>query len=138
MRSSRRKKEKRIDLSIWVVQAILSGILLMAGIMKILMDTENLGQTIPWALQIPAFLVKLIGLLEVLVAVGIILPSLLRYRPEWARYAALTLVVMMVTAIVYHIVKAEYMAIPGNVIYGVLAAYVAWGRWKRAPISPKA
>jgi uncharacterized membrane protein YphA (DoxX/SURF4 family) len=126
-----------MDLSIWVIQAILSGIFLMSGIMKILMQQENLGQAIPWALQIPSFLVKLIGLVEVLVAVGIILPSLLRYRPKWAAYAAMALVVMMLGAVVYHVVKQEYMAIPGKVIYALLAGFVAWGRWKRIPITPK-
>jgi putative oxidoreductase len=47
-------------------------------------------------------------------------------------------VLIMVIAFVFHVVRGEYSLLPWNVVLGGPALFVAWGRWKKAPIAPRA
>lgn len=133
---SRRKRERNIKLSIWVVQSLLAGIFMMAGFMKTTLPIDSLGQSHPWANQVPDLLVRFIGVVELLGGIGLLLPAMLRYRPEWSNYSAMGLVLLMVVAMVYHLVKAEYGAVPTNIILASFGIYVLWGRYKKDPITP--
>ena len=69
-------------------------------------------------------------------AVGVVLPALTRVQPKLTPLAAAGLVVVMVLAMANHIMAGEFMIVP-NLVLGGLAAFVAWGRFKRAPIAPR-
>lgn len=137
MRSARRRKARRWSIAIWGVQAMLSAIFLMQGLMKLILPSDQLGLTMPWVSLAPSWLVLSIGFAEVVVASLLILPALLRYRPELGIYAAWALIGFMVVAVTYHAFKEEYAAIPNNVVAMVLTGFVLWGRLRKDPIRPK-
>lgn len=74
-------------------------------------------------------MVKLIGALEILAAIGLILPAVLDIVPVLVPLAALGLVLMMVGAVVVHVRRKEVPAMAPSVVLLVLAAIVAWGRF---------
>jgi hypothetical protein len=88
----------------------------------------------PNQIQFPWWFIRFIGVCEVLGVLGLILPGLLRIRPALTPLAAACLVIIMIGAIV---VSAMATGIGGAVVplvAGLLAAFVAYGRWKVAPL----
>nr|BFE72304.1 hypothetical protein GCM10020092_056050 [Actinoplanes digitatis] len=67
--------------------------------------------------------------MELLAAVGLILPALLDIAPVLVPLAATGLVLTMIGAIVVHARRKEYSGIAVNVVLLLLAAVVAWGRF---------
>lgn len=137
MRRMHRKQARKWSIAIWGIQAVISAIFLMQGILKLVMPADQLGLTMPWVSTAPGWLVALIGLAEVVVAVLLIGPALLRYRPELGVMAAWVLEGFMVVAILFHAIRGEYGAIPSNVMVMLLTGFILWGRIKKDPIRPK-
>ena len=122
---------------IWAAQGLLALIFLMAGGMKLATPHADLAQMMPWVADAPALLPKLIGLAEMLGAIGLIAPSALRIVPRLTVAAAVGLALVMVLAIPMHVAYDEASSIPVNVVFLGLACFVAWGRHIKAPISPR-
>ena len=132
------QRSKALHISLWVAQVLLAAMFLMSGFMKLAQPIDKLSQMLPWASQVPEALVRFIGLSEVLGAVGLILPSLLRIKPQLTAWAAIGIAVIMLFATFFHISRGETGAIGMNICLALLAAFVAWGRFKKVPITPKA
>jgi hypothetical protein len=86
---------------------------------------------------LPLPLVYFIGAVEVLGAIGVIVPAATRIKPILTPLAALGFLVIMVLAAGTHAMAGEFPGIAVNVVLGSLAAFVAYGRWKKAPIAPR-
>ena len=82
-----------------------------------------------WVEDFSAGTVKAIGALEVLAAVGLILPAVLDIAPVLVPLAALGLVMVMVGAVITRIRRHEYKLVVVDLVYLGLAAFVAWGRF---------
>jgi DoxX-like family len=91
----------------------------------------------PWAGQVPALLVKFTGFVDVLAAIGLVLPALLRIQTKLTPIAAIGVMVLMAVAGVFHIARGEASVIGVNLGFAAIAAFVAWGRMTKAPISAK-
>jgi len=128
---------KALHISLWIAQILLAAMFFMTGLMKLMLPIDTLAAQMQWPGQVPAWLVRFIGLAEVLGGLGLLLPSLLRRSPVLTGWAALGLVLVMVLAAVFHLFRGESPMIPLNLMIGLLAAFVAWGRFKAAPIWPK-
>jgi uncharacterized membrane protein YphA (DoxX/SURF4 family) len=128
---------KAMNIGLWVAQVLIAAMIFMAGFMKASQPIETLAEALPWAADIPLVLVRFIGISEVLAALGLLLPALLRIKPFLTVWAALGLVVVMVLAAGFHALSGEFSGIGLNVMIMVLAAFVAWGRSKKAPIQAK-
>lgn len=128
---------RAMHISLWVVQVLLAAMFLLSGFMKVSMPIEKLSAMLPWATSVPAILVKLIGLSELLGGLGLLLPSMLRIKPALTAWAGLGLATIMLLAIPFHIMRGETPMIGMNAIFMLLALFVAWGRWKKAPIQAK-
>lgn len=128
---------KALNISLWIAQITLAIMFLMAGITKSIQPIEQLGASMPWVNEVPAGLVRFIGISELLGGIGLLLPALLRIKPILTPLAALGLFTVMVLAFVYHIAKGEYEALGFNVILGGIALFIAWGRYKKVPIASK-
>src|SRR5215471_12430790 len=114
---------------LWIVQILLAFLFLCAGGMKLALPTQALGM--PFLL--PAVFVHFIGMCEVLGALGLLLPGVLRIRTELTPLAALGLTTIMVGATMFTPPDQLQLAIlPVGV--GLLAACVAYGRWRVAPL----
>jgi uncharacterized membrane protein len=131
------QKNKTFHISLWVIQGILAAMFLMAGFMKSFTPIEKLAESLPWVKEYSPALVRFIGISELLGALGLILPSMLRIKPQLTPLAALGIFIIMVLAAGFHLMRAENEALPITVIIGALALFVAWGRYKKLPIQPK-
>ncbi|MEW5739691.1 MAG: DoxX family protein [Myxococcota bacterium] len=126
---------KALHIGLWVAQVLLALAFGAAGAMKAFTPAAELATKMAWVNHVPAGLIPFIGLSEVAGALGLILPALTRIKPVLTPVAAALLVVVMVLAGALHVSIGE-PPIP-NVILGALAGFVAWGRFKRAPIAPR-
>jgi hypothetical protein len=115
--------------ALWTVQGLLALIFLFSGGMKLVLPLEALtGQT-----PLPGLFVRFIGVAEVLGAVGLILPGLLRIRPGLTPLAAAGLVLIMIGATVLTLAEGAIAPALIPLVVGLLSAFVAYGRWQRAP-----
>ena len=131
-------KGKGLHVALWVVQGLLGAAFLAAGLMKATTPIEQLQANMPWVSGAMGQLVRFIGAAEILGGLGLILPAATRIKPSLTPLAALGLTTVMVLASITHVARGEFGAIGVNVVLGGLAAFVAWGRFKKAPISPRA
>lgn len=128
---------KGLHIALWIVQVLLALAFGMAGAMKTFTPIDELVTKMSWVSSAP-LLPRFIGLAELCGALGMVLPSVTRIRPALTPLAALGLAIIMVLATGLHVVRGELQAVPVTVVLGGLAAFVAWGRSKRAPIEPRA
>lgn len=126
---------KLAHVGLWIVQALLALAFGMAGLMKLATPYAELAAQQAWARHTPEMLVKGIGVVELAGAIGLVLPAATRIQPILTPLAAAGFVVVMVLAGALHASIGE-PPIP-NVILGALAAVVAWGRLRKAPIAPR-
>lgn len=127
------------NIGLWVVQALLAAIFLMAGATKLMSGSAELvAMGMGWAENAPLLLIKFIGFAEIAGALGMILPSVTRIMPHLTKMAAVGLAVIMVLAAGLHITRGEFEVVPMNVILFALAGLVIWGRKNKAPIAPRA
>lgn len=125
-----------LHVALWVVQGLLALNFGMAGVMKTFMPVAELVKNnINWAGDIPLALLRFIGVAELLGALGLILPAALRIKPVLTPLAATGLLVVMVLAAGFHATRGEWQGIAFNTLLGALAAFVAWGRFRKAPIA---
>jgi len=130
-------RSKVLHYSLWVVQALLGAAFLMAGFMKATTPLDQLGANMAWVTYTPGALVRFIGISEIAGGLGLILPAATRIKPILTPIAAGALVVVMVLAFITHLVLGEPEGLPVNVVLGGFAAFVAWGRFKKARIAPR-
>lgn len=126
-----------LHIALWVVQVLLAASLVWSFWMKLFQPINQLAAIWPWTGQISATLVRLTGIPDLLGALGLILPVLLRIRPQLTPIAAGCIIVLMVCAITFHVLRGEASVIGFNIVFALLAAFVAWGRFTKAPIAPK-
>jgi putative oxidoreductase len=127
---------KILHIALWVVQALLALAFGSAGLMKITQPLPALVEKMVWPGAVPEALVRFIGTAELLGALGLILPAAFRIKPILTPLAGLGLATIMILAALFHLSRGEFGALPMNIVLGGLAAFVAWGRLKKAPIAP--
>lgn len=115
--------------TLWIVQGLLAVVFLLAGGSKLMSPSDVLATQYP---PPPPFL-RFIGVVEILGALGLVLPGLLRIRTGLTPLAAVGLVIVMTGAVMIWLIGgAVALALPPFML-GLLAAFVAYGRWALAP-----
>ena len=114
---------------LWIVQGLLALIFLFTGGMKLVLPIEDLMKQMP----LPGWFVRFIAVCEVLGALGLILPGLLRILPGLTPLAAAGLAIIMIGATVVTLMTGDITTALIPLIVGILAAFVAYGRWRVAP-----
>ncbi|WP_219893045.1 DoxX family protein [Aquisediminimonas profunda] len=122
--------------SVWLAQIMIAVPFTGIAIMKLTKPLVELAAGVPWALEYP-IMVRVMGAIDLLGAIGMVLPALTRLLPGLTVWAAIGCVALMVCAIIFHLTRGEAWATSINMIYLLLAAYVWWGRAKRFPIVPR-
>ena len=123
---------RKADVLLWTVQGLLALLFLFAGGMKLVMPVETMTRDMP--MPMPGLFLKVIGVAEVLGAIGLILPGLLRIRPGLTPLAAAGLVIIMIGATWIMLTTGGVAPALMPCVVGLLAALVAYGRWRLAPI----
>lgn len=130
------KSSKGLHISLWIAQGLLAAALLMAGFMKISAPIEELSKSgMSFVNHYETSTVRFIGFSEILGALGLILPSLLRIKPILTPIAAAGIAIIMILATWFHITHNEPFV--ATIVLFLLAAFVAWGRYKKATIQAK-
>ena len=118
-----------MNVALWIVQGLLAALFLFAGGAKLVMSLDQMAGPV----ALPGWFLRFIGVAEVLGAFGLILPGLLRIRPGLTPLAAAGLVIIMTGATVIGLVGGMVVVALMNVVVALLAAFVAYGRWRLAP-----
>ena len=119
-----------MDVVLWIIAGALAAAFLAAGLMKLTQPKKKLADAgMGWADDFSPGAVKAIGGLEVLAAIGLILPAAVDVAPILVPVAASGLVLLMLGAAVTHARRRESQMIVVNAVLLVLAAVVVWGRF---------
>ncbi len=116
--------------ALWIVQILLALLFLFAGGMKLVLPLDALKGPI----AMPGLFLRFIGVVEVLGALGLILPGLLHIRPGLTPLAAAGLVLLMIGATAITLAGGTVAPALIPLVVGLLAAFVAYGRWRLAPL----
>lgn len=128
---------KRLNIALWIVQGLLALTFVGTGLWKLATPIPDLASRMPWMGQVsPAFL-QATAALDILGGLGVLLPSLTRIKPRLAVLGALGCVGLMAGAILFHVQRGEAANTPFNFFLAALAAFVAWGRFRKTPIAPR-
>jgi len=122
-----------MNLALWIIQALLAALFLFAGVMKLIMPIEEMTKEI----AMPGGFLRFIGVVEVLGGIGLILPWLLRIRPNLTPLAAAGLVIIMIGATVVTLMSGATATALIPFVVGLFAAFVAYGRWRLTPLPSK-
>ena len=132
-----RKKNIKMNVILSIVQALLAMLFFMSGYMKAFQPLDVLAQSIQWTQDVPAPLVRFIGVSEMLGAMGLVVPAVTRIWLRSTVFAAAALAIVMVSASIFHASRGEFFALPMTVALFALAALVVYGRWKLVPFSSR-
>ena len=119
-----------MNVALWIAQALLAVLFVFSGVMKFVMPVEEMTKQMP---MMPGWFLHVIGVAEILGGLGLLLPGLFRIRPGLAPLAATGLVIIMVGAVVVTLMVGPPVMAVLPFVVGVLAAFVAYGRWRLAP-----
>ena len=119
-----------MTIALWIVQGLLAAVFLVSGVMKFVMSVEEMTKQMP----MPGWFLHFIAIAEILGGLGLILPGAFRIRPGLTPLAAAGLVIIMIGAtVISFMIGGVTMALVPLVV-GILAAFVAYGRWRLAPL----
>src|SRR5688500_4354362 len=123
---NRGRRRSIMNVALWIAQVLLAVIFLFAGGMKLVMPVEELTAQMP----LPGLMVRFIGVVGVLGGLGVILPWLTGIRPGLTPLAAAGLVIIMIGATVVTVMLVNIAMALIPLVVGLLAAFVAYGRWR--------
>jgi uncharacterized membrane protein YphA (DoxX/SURF4 family) len=117
-----------MDIALWVAQIALALAFFGAGFTHATRRDQASNRQI-WMLDVPKPMLTTIGVLEIVGAIALIVPWATGIVPWLTPLAALAFVVLMVCAAVFHLRRSgEAPNAIFNVVLGLIAAVVAWGR----------
>lgn len=122
--------------SLWIAQIALALLFAVAGALKEL-DPQAFDASLGWGATVPPSMLRFIGSMELLGAVGLIVPAATRIAPTLIPLAGAGLATLMILASLFHAYRHEPANIAVNVTVGLVAGFVAWGRAEKAPIDSR-
>ncbi len=128
---------KIINILLWVAQILVAVMFFFGFYAKIVQPVEETVQMMPWVAEQPR-LATFTGIVDLLGALGLILPALLRIQPKLTTYAAYGGILLMIAGTIFHVMRGETAVIGFNFFLMALLFFIVWGRTKKAPILPKA
>src|SRR5207244_9492174 len=123
------RERPAMNVALWIVQGLLAALFLFGGGAKLVMSADQMAGPV----ALPFWFLRFIGVAEVLGALGLVFPELLRIRPGLTPLAAGGLVIIMIGAAVVMWAGGMVAVALINVVVALLAAFVAYGRWQLAP-----
>ncbi|NIK56376.1 DoxX family protein [Kribbella shirazensis] len=120
-----------MNLALWICAGLLAAVLLIGGVGKLIVPQQKMAtmHNAGWTADVSAGFLKSLGAIEVLGAMGLVLPAVTDIAPVLVPVAAIGVVLLMVGAMLTHLRRHEAKAVVGTLVYLALAAFVAWGRF---------
>ena len=123
-----------MNIVLWVLQVLLAVAFFAHGWLLLMPPPEIAAQM---NAQLPRSFWVFLGVAEVLAAVGLTLPGLTRILPSLVPSAAAGVMVVMISATVWHLARGEYSSAGITAVLLVMATFTAYARWRLAPIRPR-
>ncbi|MFY1573562.1 DoxX family protein [Verrucosispora sp. WMMD703] len=126
-----------MNLALWIAAGLLAAVALAGGISKTFVPKEKLAAHSggEWTGHASVGFVKTLGVLELLAAVGLILPAVLDIAPFMVPVTAVCWILLMVGAMITHARFGQPKLVMLNLVYLLLAAFIAWGRFVLEPFA---
>ena len=116
-------------LALWLAQILLALTFSVAASRKLVRQKGKPSKGMAWREDFSQRTVQLVGLVELLGAVGLVLPALTGVLPWLSPLAAAGLALTMIGAALTHLRRGEHSTVPVNAVLMVLALFVACGRY---------
>jgi uncharacterized membrane protein YphA (DoxX/SURF4 family) len=129
---------KGLSIALWIAQILLFVSFAGGGIWKLATPIPDLASKMPWMGQVSPTFLQVTAIFDLLGGIGVLVPSVTRIKPRVTVLAAIGCVLLMASAIVFHISRGEGAKTPFNFFLVALSLFVAWGRWSKAPIEGRA
>ena len=123
-----------MNIVLWVLQVLLAMEFAAHGWMMLFPPPEIAVQM---DANLPRWFSLFIGVAEVAAAIGLILPAATRIMPVFVTWAAVGIVIIMVSATGYHAVRGEYSGAATTFVLLLMAAFLAYGRLRLRPITTR-
>jgi len=120
-----------MNILLWVLQVLLAVAFLLHGWILLVPPASIVDQL---NASLPRWFWLFLGVAEILAAVGLTLPGVTRIKPWLVTWAAVGIMIVMVSATVFHIVRGELSSAAVTVLLFVMAAFVAYMRHRILPI----
>jgi uncharacterized membrane protein YphA (DoxX/SURF4 family) len=118
-----------MNIALWILQILLALMFLFAGGTKLYFSAEQMAaMSPPGSIILPGLFIKFIGVCELLGALGLVLPGLLRIRRALTPLAAIGLLIIMIGAVVVSIMGTGVGSAAPALVIGLLCAFVFYGR----------
>jgi len=125
-----------MNVFLWIVAGFLAFVFLATGLFKLVRTKEQLAATgLGWVEDFGPGTIRLIGILEVLGALGLILPAVTGIAEVLVPVAAVGLTLNMLGAMSVHIRRREPTLVVVTAVLAFLCAFLAWGRLVLVPFS---
>lgn len=134
---STRPTGKGLHIGLWTTQVVLAALFVMSGVTKLTAPVDQLQAQMPWVSGALGGAVRIIGVAELLGALGLLLPAATRIMPVLTTVAGIGLSALMLGASVTHLARGEFAMIAFTLPVAGLAAFVAWGRFSASPIASR-
>ena len=124
-----------MNILLWVISVVLALAFLASGAVKLTQPRDKLVAKMPWVADASDGQVRAVGGLEVLGALGLVLPGLTGIAPILVPLAALGLMLVMIGAVAVHVRSGDGIAAAAPaIVLGVLCAFVALARFGPYPV----
>lgn len=120
-----------MNLTLWIAAGLLATVAMAGGISKTFVPKAKLAAAHggEWTAGASVGFVKTLGVLELLAAVGLILPAVVDIAPVMVPVTAVCWVLLMIGAMITHGRLGQSRLVMLNSVYLALAAFIAWGRF---------
>jgi hypothetical protein len=123
-----------MNIVLWVLQVLLAAAFFAHGVLFLAPPPDI---AVLMNASMPRWFQLFLGVAEILAAVGLVLPGLTRIQPWLVSWAAAGIMIVMVSATIWHIVRAEYSSAGITLLLLAMATFVAYQRHRVRPISPR-
>ena len=123
-----------MNILLWVLQVLLALAFFAHGLLLLFPPAavaEQMNASLPRWFQL------FLGVAEVLAAVGLTLPGFTRIQPWLVPCAAVGIMIVMISATGFHLMRGEVSSAIVTAVLLAMATYVAYMRWRVAPIRPR-
>ncbi len=113
---------------VWVFSVVLALVFLIVGLVRVF-KYELAKDRFQWVNDVPRALVTMIGVAEILGALGLVLPVATGIYPWLTPVAAAGLAILMLMAGTFHGQRREYQEASVNALLLIMTALIAYARW---------
>ena len=123
-----------MNILLWVLQVLLAAAFLAHGLLLLMPPAEIAAQMV---MSLPRAFWVFLGVAEIAAAIGLTLPGLTRVMPWLVSWAAAGIMIVMISATGYHIVRGEISSAAVTFVLLLMATFVAYMRLRVMPIAAR-